>query len=79
MELIKIQNRTNKFYYKNLLKISKKRKLKSDFLENKINDLDNNISSISETDTITKVKTDVIYSDDYYIKNHGQEFLKYIR
>ena len=68
MELIKIQNRTNKFYYKNLLKISKKRKLKSDFLENKINDLDNNISSISETDTITKVKTDVIYSDDYLYK-----------
>ena len=70
MELTKIQNKTNKFFYKNLLKISKKRKLQSDFLENKINDLDNNISSISETETETetKIKTDIIYSDDYLYK-----------
>jgi hypothetical protein len=70
MELNKIQNNTNKFYYKNLLKISKKKKLQLDFLDEKIKDLDKDISSISETELITKsqIITEVVYSDDYLYK-----------
>ena len=70
MELKKIQKNTNKFFYNNLLKISKKKKLKLDFLENKINDLDKDISSISETELLTKneIIKKVVYSDDYLYK-----------
>jgi hypothetical protein len=70
MELNKIQNNTNKFFYNNLLKISKKKKLKLDFLENKINDLDKDISSISETEILTnnKIIKEIVYSDDYLYK-----------
>ena len=70
MELNKIQNNNNIFFYNNLLKISKKKKLKLDFLENKISDLDKDISSISETELLTKneIIKKVVYSDDYLYK-----------
>jgi hypothetical protein len=70
MELNKLQNKTNKFYYNNLLKISKKRKLGSEIIQNILDDINKDISSISETEILTKSKTkkEVVYSNDYLYK-----------
>lgn len=70
MELNKIQNKTSKFYYNNLLKISNKKKLDSGFIEDILNNIDKDISSISETEILTKSKNkkEVVYSNDYLYK-----------
>lgn len=70
MELNKIQNKTDKFFYNNLLKISKKKKYKLDFIEDILNDIKKDISSISETEIMSNKseKKEIVYSNDYLYK-----------
>lgn len=67
MELSTIQSQLQKQYYEALLVQLKKSKLDTEYIENLLNNLNNDITE-SETNTIVNTDTDIKTEDDYIYK-----------
>jgi len=71
MELLKIKNNIDNYYYTELLKVFKKHKRNTDYIESKLNEVKNDEESITESEISERVKTEsnkVIFSEDYHYK-----------
>ena len=72
MELIKLQNKTDKIYYNNLIKYLNKNKINDKFIENKLNYIQKSITSISDSEKTKEThetkEEEIKYSDDYLYK-----------
>lgn len=71
MELLKIKNNVDNYYYTELLKVFKKHKMNIDYIESKLNDVKNDEESITESEISERVKTEsnkIIFSEDYHYK-----------
>ena len=72
MELNKIKNNIDNHYYTELLKVFKKHKKNSDFIESKLKDIKNDEESITETEITEKIESEknkkIVFSEDYHYK-----------
>lgn len=71
MELIKIKNNIDNHYYSEILKVFKKHKKNTDFIISKLNNIKNDVESITESEISEKIKSDqqkIVYSEDYHYK-----------
>ena len=73
MEINKIKNTIDNYYYAELLKVYKRHKKKNtNFIESKLKDIKNDEESITETEIIEKIESDknktIVFSEDYHYK-----------